>query len=84
MRLASRAIVTAVGVAGVLYLMLDSGVVTSVPAPPLASLSLGGLALLFGIGAWATSVGGDPAKSPLLAGLALGAGGYALARLLLP
>ena len=78
-----RVAATAGAVAALLYLMLDSGAVTPEPAARLASLSLGGLALLFGLGAWATSVGGQPAKSPLLAGLALGTGGYAVARLLL-
>ena len=79
--IAARVLGTAAAVAGLLYLMLDSGVVTSDPAPPLTSLSLGGLALLFGAGAWATAAVGQREKSPLLAGLALGVGGYALARL---
>lgn len=84
MRLGPRAIATAGAVAAVLYVMLDSRLVTPDRAAQLTSLPLGGLALLFGVGAWATSVGGQPEKSPLLAGLALGVGGYALARLVLP
>jgi len=77
---ALRVVVVAAAVAGLLYLMLDSGAVTAERAAPLASLSLGGLALLFGLGAWATAVGGQPERSPLLAGLALGTGGYAFLR----
>ena len=80
--LAARVLVTAALVAAVLYLMLDSGAVTPEPAPPLTSLSLGGLALLFGAGAWATWTVGQRTRSPLLAGLALGVGGYALVRVL--
>ena len=79
-----RVIGTAVAVATVLYLALDSGLLTAEPATRLLSVALFGLALLFGLGAWATSVGGQPERSPLLAGLAIGAGGYALLRLLLP
>jgi hypothetical protein len=75
-------IATALGVAAVLYLMLDSGAVSPEPAPPLTSLSLGGLALLFGVGAWATWVVGQRTRSPLFAGVALGLGVYALLRLL--
>ena len=79
-----RVIATAIAVAAVLYLALDSGLMTSEPAAPVLSASLGGLALLFGLGAWATRVGGQPERSPLLAGLAIGLGGYAILRLLLP
>ena len=74
----------AAGVTGaLLYLMLDSRLITPQAAPPGTSLSLGALGLLFGLGAWATAMGGQPARSPLLAGLALGAGGYAVLRLVL-
>jgi hypothetical protein len=71
-------------VATLLWLMLDSGVVSPERAPAFASLSLGALGLLFGVGAWATWVGGQRERSPLLAGLAIGAGGYAVMRLLAP
>jgi len=82
MRVLSAAVVA--GVTGaLLYLMLDSRLITPAAAPPVTSLSLGGLGLLFGLGAWATAVGGQPSRSPLLAGLALGTGGYALLRLVL-
>jgi hypothetical protein len=71
-----------IAVAAVLWLMLDSRLVTPVPGPRFMSLSLVALAALFGVGAWATSVGGQRERTPLLAGLALGAGGYGLVRLL--
>lgn len=78
---------TAAGVAGltgvVLYVMLDSRLVTPEAAAPLTSLSLGGMALLFGAGAWAMQAGGQPGRVPLLTGLALGLGAYALLRLAL-
>jgi hypothetical protein len=78
---AARAAFVAGAVAAVLYLMLDSGLVGAQRAPALTSLSLGGLGLLFGLGAWATWVVGQRERSPLLAGLAIGVGGYALVRL---
>jgi hypothetical protein len=77
-----RALLVACAAASLLWLMLDSGAVTPERAAPLTSLSLGGLAGLFGVGAWALSATGQqPERVPLLAGLALGLGGYALARL---
>lgn len=79
-----RALLIGLGVAAILFVMLDSGAVTPDPVPAVVSLSLGALAALFGAGAWAMQVGGRPERAPLLAGLALGAGGYALVRLLLP
>jgi hypothetical protein len=78
-----RVVLTAAAVGAVLFLMLDSGVVAPEPAPGAASASLGVLAALFGFGAWAMSAGGQRERSPLLAGLALGTGGYAGLRLLL-
>jgi len=79
-----RALAVAVGVAAVLFVMLDSGAVGAEPAPAAMSVSLGVLATIFGAGAGAMQVGGRPERAPLLAGLALGAGGYAVLRLLLP
>ena len=73
----------ALAVSSVLYLMLDSRVVNPEPAPWFFSVSLGGLGLLFGIGAWATSAVGQTERSPMLAGLSLGVVGYALVRLVL-
>jgi hypothetical protein len=81
MRALQAAVVAAV-VAGLLYLRLDSGAVTPEPAPPLTSLALGGLAVIFALGAWAASHSGQPRRGPLLAGLAIGVGGYAILRLL--
>jgi len=77
-----RAGAVAIAVAALLFLMLDSRAVTPEAAPRLVSLSLGGLAALFGVGAWAMSVGGQRERSPVLAGLAIGVGAYALVRLL--
>ena len=79
-----RVLLVGLGVAAVLFVMLDSGAMTPDPVPAAVSVSLGTLAALFGVGAWAMQVGGRPERAPLLAGLALGAGGYALLRLLLP
>lgn len=75
--------VTLIGgaVAAVLYLMLDSGVVSAERAPTATSVSLGIVAGVFGLGAWGTWVIGQRHRSPLLAGLATGAGIYALVRL---
>ena len=78
------AVMTAAAAAAVLYLMLDSGLVSPEPAARVVSVSLGVLAVLFGVGAWATAVGGQRSRSPLLAGLALGLGAYAVVRLFLP
>ncbi len=78
---AVRAALVALVVGGLLWLMLDSGMVTPERAAPITSLSLGGLGLLFAVGAWAMRAGGQPERAPLLAGLAVGVGGYALARL---
>jgi hypothetical protein len=79
--MAGRVAGTAGALALVLWLMLDSGVVSAERAAPSASVALVTLAALFGLGAWATSVGGQRERAPLLAGVALGVGGYALARL---
>jgi hypothetical protein len=77
-----RAAVVACVVAALLWLMLDSGLVRPDRAPPVTSLSLAALAALFGVGAWAlAATGQQPERVPLLAGLAIGVGGYALVRL---
>ncbi len=78
-----RVAAVAGGIGALLYLALDSGVFATEPAPAIASVSLAVLAALFGVGAWAMRAGGQPERSPLLAGLALGVGGYALLRLVL-
>ncbi len=74
-------VAVACGSAAVLYLMLDSGVVGP-ETPRAVSVSLVALALIFGVGAWAMAVGGRRERAPLLAGLAIGVGGYALLRLI--
>lgn len=73
----------ALSVGMALWLMLDSRLVSPEPGPPFLSLSLLGLAALFGLGAWAMAVGGRRERTPLLAGLAIGVGGYAVLRLAL-
>jgi hypothetical protein len=74
-------VVVAGALAGLLYLMLDSGAFSPEPAPRLTSLSLGALALLFGLGAWGLRVSGQAARSRLPLAVAMGAGAYALVRL---
>jgi len=75
-------VVIAGALAAVLYLMLDSGAFAPEPAPRAASLSLAALAGLFGLGAWALSATGQSGRSRWPAAIAVGAGGYALVRLL--
>lgn len=79
-----RALLVALGVTAVLFVMLDSGAVSPEPVPKSTSVSLGVLAALFAAGAWGMQVGGRRERVPLLAGLSLGVGSYALLRLLLP
>jgi hypothetical protein len=78
--LSSRAIAVAVAVFAVLWLALDSGLLTSEPAPPGTSVSLGMLAAVFGGGAFVMQQGGQTQRVPMLVGMALGTGGYALVR----
>ncbi len=73
--------VVAAVVAALLWLNLDSGLLTPERAARLFSLPLGGLGLIFGVRAWAESTRPDPRWTGLFAGLALGVGGYALVRL---
>ena len=82
MRVVGAAVV-AVVVAALLYLSLDSGRVTPEPAPRLFSLALGGLAVIFAARAWADSMTPHRRSGAFFAGLAVGVGGYALARLVL-
>jgi len=77
------AVAVAVAVGVLLYGRLDAGLFTADPTPRAVSLPLGGLAVLFGLGAWAATVKGQPTRAPFMAGLALGVGGYALLRVLL-
>ena len=74
----TRSLVIAVAVAAVLWLALDSGRMTADPAPPGTSAALGMLALVFGVGAVVMRAGGQAQRVPLLVGVALGTGAYAL------
>jgi len=76
-------VIVALVVGTILYVMLDSGMVNAEPSPWFFSVSLGGLGVLFGLGAWATSAAGQNERSPLLAGLSLGVIGYAIVRLMM-
>lgn len=78
--LAGRAAAVAVAVFAVLWLALDSGRLTTEPAPPGTSLALGMLAAVFGVGAWVMQAGGQLQRVPLLSGMALGTGAYAAVR----
>lgn len=79
-----RVVAIAGAVVAVLWASLDAGFGGTEPSPPITSAGLAVLALLFGAGAGAMHVGGRPERAPLLAGLALGAAAYAVARLTLP
>jgi hypothetical protein len=70
-------------IAGLLYVNLDSGKVSPEPAARLFSLPLLGLAAIFGVRAWTESLRPGSRLTAFFAGLALGAGGYGIVRLLL-
>ena len=74
--LSGRALAIAVAVLAVLWLALDSKWVSSDPAMPGTSLSLGMLAVVFGIGAGVMQAAGRPERVPLLVGTALGCATY--------
>jgi hypothetical protein len=78
--LSGRAVTIAVAVFAVLWIALDSGWMSATPAPAGTSVALGMLAAVFGIGAWVMQAGGQASRVPLLVGMALGAGAYALVR----
>jgi len=78
---ASRVLGVAGVVAAVLYVMLDSGIVRPDGTPRVMSVTLIVLALVFTLGTWTASFGGDPSRRPTMAGLAIGLAGYALLRL---
>ena len=75
-------IAAAVGV--VLYVMLDSGIVRPEGTPRVMSVTLIVLSLVFALGTWTASFGGQvgPNRQPMLAGLALGLASYAILRLI--
>ena len=68
-------------IAAILYVMLDSGVIRPEAAPRVVSVSLVVLAVIFGVGSWTSSIGGQRSRSSTLAGLAVGVAGYAIVRL---
>jgi len=76
-----QAVIIACVVATLLYLRLDSGMVTPEPDTRLVSVPLCIVAAIFAAGAWSASVTGAPRRVGLLAGLAAGAGGYGILRL---
>jgi len=76
-----RVAAIAAAVFAVLWLAFDAGL-TSAGAPAGISPALLALAGVFACGAWVMQKGGQPDRVPLLAGLSLGAGSYALLRLL--
>ena len=76
----TTALAVGCAIASLLYLSLDSGRFAP-PAQRAFSMPLVGLAVIFGANAWASARGGNPQRTPLFAGLALGVGGYGLFRL---
>ena len=76
-----RVAAIAAAVFAVLWLAFDANL-TSAGAPAGLSPALLALAGVFGCGAWVMQKGGQPDRVPLLVGLCLGAGSYALLRLL--
>lgn len=80
MQVVQAAAIAAV-IATLLYLRLDSGMVTPEPATRLVSVPLCIVAAIFAASAWAASVTGRRNRVGFLAGFAAGAGGYGLLRL---
>jgi hypothetical protein len=76
-----RVAAIAAAVFAVLWLAFDAGL-TSAGAPAGLSPALLALAGVFGCGAWVMQRGGQPERVPQLVGVCLGAGSYALLRLL--
>ena len=74
--LSGRALAIAVAVLAVLWLAFDSKWMSSDPAMPNPSLSLGMLAVVFGVGAWLMQASGRSQRVPLLVGTALGCAAY--------
>ena len=80
----ARVAAVAAAAAFVLWFAIDSGLVRPPDQPAAFSFGLLPLALVFGAAAWVMQNGGRPERAPLLAGLSIGVGSYAVARLLLP
>lgn len=80
--MAPRVLGVAGAVAALLYLLLDSGLVRPEGAPKILSVTLVVLALVFALGTWTAGFGEQQRRrQPLLAGLSLGLGAYAIVRL---
>ena len=77
------AAIVAVVVGTLLWVDLDSGIVSPEPVARLYSLPLVGLGLIFGVRAWADAQAGTARWTGFYAGLAVGVGGYGLVRLVL-
>jgi hypothetical protein len=77
----ARVVAVAGAIAAILYVMLDSGVVRPEAGPRVLSAGLIVLAILFAVGSWTASMGGQKNRSSMLAGLSAGVGGYAILRL---
>ena len=82
--LSARALIVAVIAAAVLWASLDAGFGDAAAPPAGTSVGLLMLASTFGVGAWVMRAGGRPERVPLLIGLAIGVGGYAVLRLTFP
>ena len=76
-----RVAAIAAAVFAVMWLSFDAGLTGAGP-PAGISPALLILAGVFGASAWAAQKAGQPDRVPLLTGLSLGAGSYALLRLL--
>jgi hypothetical protein len=74
--LSGRSFAIAVAVLAVLWFAFDSKWVSSDPTMPSPSLSIGMLAVVFGVGAWVMQAGGRAQRVPLLVGTALGCAAY--------
>jgi hypothetical protein len=74
--LSGRALAIAVAVLAVLWLAFDSKWFSADPTLPNPSISLGMLAVVFGVGAWVMQTAGRPQRVPLLVGTALGCAAY--------
>ena len=71
-----RSFAIAIAVLAVLWFAFDSKWVSSDPTMPSPSLSIGMLAVVFGVGAWVMQAGGRAQRVPLLVGTALGCAAY--------
>jgi Co/Zn/Cd efflux system component len=78
----ARSLGLAVLAAAVLWLALDSRILTPEPAPESTVYAIGALALVFGTGSWVMYNGGQPQRATIPLGMALGLGGWVVLHLL--